>query len=47
MASKIIEFDVVFNYGDREEGIGIPLALNANGRSMMTVGFVDTGYRSG
>lgn len=43
MASKIIEFDVVFNYADQEEGIEIPLALNANGRSLMTVGFVDTG----
>jgi predicted aspartyl protease len=43
MASNIIEFEVVFNYGDQEEGIEIPLALNANGRSMMTVGFVDTG----
>src|SRR5688572_10337836 len=43
MASKIIEFDVVLTYGDQEEGIEIPLALNANGRSIMTVGFVDTG----
>ncbi len=43
MASKIIEFDVVFNYADQEEGVEIPLALNANGRSLMTVGFVDTG----
>src|SRR5262245_56881132 len=43
MASKIIEFDVVFNYADQEEGIEIPLVLNANGQSTMTVGFVDTG----
>ena len=43
MASKIIEFDVAFNYADKEEGIYIPLVLNANGRTMMTVGFVDTG----
>jgi hypothetical protein len=43
MASKIIEFDVVFNYADQEAGIEIPLVLNANGRSTMTVGFVDTG----
>jgi hypothetical protein len=43
MASKIIEFDVLFNYADQEEGIEIPLVLNANGRSLMTVGFVDTG----
>jgi len=35
MASKFIEFDVVFNYADQEEGIEIPLALNANGRSLM------------
>jgi len=30
MASEIIEFDVDFNYADQEEGIEIPLALNAN-----------------
>jgi hypothetical protein len=43
MASKIIEFDVIFNYADKEDGIEIPLVLNANGQSTMTVGFVDTG----
>jgi hypothetical protein len=43
MAPKIIEFDVVFNNANQEEGIEIPLALNANGRSLMTVSFVDTG----
>src|SRR5262245_11356481 len=42
MASKIIEFDVVFNYADKEDGIEIPLVLKANGQSTMTVGFVDT-----
>ncbi|MBO0722595.1 MAG: hypothetical protein J2P41_17360 [Blastocatellia bacterium] len=41
--ATIIEFDVVFNYADLGEGIEIPLVIIANGRSMMTVGFVDTG----
>lgn len=43
MASNLVEFDVVYNYSDQGEGIEIPLVLSANGQSMMTVGFIDTG----